>query len=99
MNFNPDHIRSTAQTFMSTRPVGRTIPRIKFSVRSLATPEVFLGHEIHTTASGAILSLQEFSLVISPDASVANKCTKFMPDAGRVSHRTFTSIGKDNKRM
>src|SRR5271155_451017 len=97
MNFNPDHIPFTAQTFMSTRPVGRTIPRIKFSVRSLATPEDFLGHEIHTTASGAIFPLQEFSLVISRDASVANKCTKFMPNVGRLSHRTCTSAGKDNK--
>src|SRR5580698_4432650 len=99
MNFNPDHTLSTAQTFMSTRPIGRTILRIASSVISLATPEVFLGHEIHTTASGAIFSRQEFNLVISPDVSVANKCTKFMPDAGRLSHRTSTSAGKANKGM
>src|SRR5579871_6042677 len=86
-NFNPDHTSSTAQTFMSTKPVGRTNSRITLSVRSLATPEVFLGHEIHTTASGAIFFLHAFKLAVNPDAFVANRCTKFMPEAGRMSHR------------
>src|ERR1041384_7542381 len=49
-NFNPDQISSTAQTFTSTIPLAMPIARITSSVRSVATPEDFFGHEIQNIA-------------------------------------------------
>src|SRR6266480_5699231 len=45
INFNPDQISSTAQTFMSTNPSGNAISRITSSVTSVEMPEDFFGHE------------------------------------------------------
>src|SRR5947207_9238923 len=45
INFNPDQVSSTAQTFMSTNPRGNAISRITSSVRSVEMPEDFFGHE------------------------------------------------------
>src|SRR5689334_2861898 len=47
-NFSPDQVSSTAHTFTSTSPSPRPISRIKFSLRSVAFPEVFLGQEIQS---------------------------------------------------
>src|SRR6266446_4460604 len=48
INFNPDHVSSTAQTFMSTNPSGNAISRITSSVTSVEIPEDFFGHETQT---------------------------------------------------
>src|SRR5205085_1014740 len=52
-NLSPDHTSSTAATFTSTRPCPSPIARITSSVRSVATPDDFLGHEIHNMPAGA----------------------------------------------
>src|SRR5208282_4571722 len=52
-NFNPDQTSVTAQTFTSTRPASSPRWRITSSVRSVGTPELFLGHEIHSMPAGA----------------------------------------------
>src|SRR5208282_4011379 len=52
-NFSPDQTSFTAQTLMSTRPALSPASRITFSVRSVETPELFLGQEIHSIPAGA----------------------------------------------
>ena len=52
-SLSPDHTSSTAATFTSTRPVGRAIARTTSSVMSVATPDDFLGHEIHRAPAGS----------------------------------------------
>src|ERR1700719_1270074 len=51
-SFRPDQTSVTAQTLTSTKPRGRPTSRIVFSVTSVGTFEDFLGHEIHSSASG-----------------------------------------------
>src|SRR5687767_12519361 len=51
-NFNPDHVSSTAQIFTSTRPFFNPISRTMFSVRSVGTPDAFLGQLIHSVPFG-----------------------------------------------
>src|SRR5205085_3578114 len=52
-NLSPDHTAFTAATFTSTRPCASPIARIPSSVRSVVTPDAFLGHEIHNIPAGA----------------------------------------------
>src|SRR5207245_5167701 len=52
-NLSPDHTSSTAATFTSTRPCASPITRITSSVRSVATPDTFFGHELHSLPAGA----------------------------------------------
>jgi hypothetical protein len=52
-NFNPDQTSVMAQTFTSTRPTASPLSRIIFSVRSVTTPELFFGQEIHNIPAGA----------------------------------------------
>ena len=54
INFNPDQVSSTAQTFTSTKPSGNATSRITSSVTSVATPEDFFGHETQRTPVSAI---------------------------------------------
>src|SRR5215472_281 len=49
---SPDQVSSTAQTLLSTKPASRPISRIRSSVRSVSTPEAFLGHAIHNPPAG-----------------------------------------------
>src|SRR5882757_8809608 len=43
INFNADQISSTAQTLMSTNPIGSATDRITSSVMSVGTPDDFFG--------------------------------------------------------
>jgi hypothetical protein len=43
INFSPDQVSSTAQTFTSTNPIGRHISRIVSSVMSVGTFDAFFG--------------------------------------------------------
>src|SRR5690348_13257250 len=51
INFNPDQVSSTAQTFTSTSPFFNPKSRIMFSSRSVAIPDDFFGHDIHIMPS------------------------------------------------
>src|SRR5207302_8757858 len=51
-NLSPDQTSSTAQTFTSTIPSESPMSRTMFSVRSIATPEDFFGHEIQSMPAG-----------------------------------------------
>src|SRR5205807_9851733 len=53
-NFSPDHTSSIAQTLISTRPSGSAVSRTTTSVRSVATPDDFFGHDTQIMPSGAI---------------------------------------------
>src|SRR5208283_1388609 len=55
-NFRPDHTSVTAQTFTSTSPADNPIPRILFSSKSVATPELFFGQLAHSIPAGASFS-------------------------------------------
>src|SRR5438132_11012804 len=56
INFNPDQVSSTAQTFTSTNPSGNAISRITSSVTSVEMPEDFFGHETQTVPVLAIFA-------------------------------------------
>src|SRR6185312_8549578 len=49
---SPLHVSSMAQTLLSTSPVGSATSRTAFSVMSVATPDAFLGHAIHSPPAG-----------------------------------------------
>ena len=49
-SLRPDHTSSTAQTLMSTRPMGNAMARIVSSVMSVGAFEAFLGHETQIAA-------------------------------------------------
>src|SRR5437879_3155414 len=72
-NFNPDQMSSTAQTLISTRPSGNAVARRTFSVRSVATPDAFFGHDTQIIPSGSIAARQLRSFAARPFASVANR--------------------------
>ena len=65
INFNPDHVSSTAHTFTSTNPSGNATARTTSSVTSLTTPDDFLGHETHSVPSSAISCAD--ALIVSPN--------------------------------
>src|SRR2546430_9218202 len=54
INFNPDQVSSTAQTFISTKPSGSATARMTSSVMSVGTLADFFGQETQSTASSAI---------------------------------------------
>ena len=54
INFSADQTSSTAQTLMSTSPSGSAASRTVYSLMSVATPELFFGHETQITPSAAI---------------------------------------------
>src|SRR3954464_7829474 len=51
-NLSPDQVSSTAHTFTSTRPAASPTWRTTSSVRSVATPDVFFGHDTHNVPLG-----------------------------------------------
>ena len=51
-NFNPDQTAVTAQTFTSTNPAARPMSRTMCSVRSVGTPELFLGQLTQSMPAG-----------------------------------------------
>src|SRR6476619_6879768 len=51
-NLSPDQTSSTAQTLTSTIPFAIPISRTTFSVKSVATPDAFFGHEIQSMPAG-----------------------------------------------
>src|SRR6266481_7810736 len=71
-NFSPDQTSVTAQTFTSTRPTSSPLWRTTSPVRSVATPEAFFGHEIHSMPAGA----SAFEAGKSSSSSPARDLTK-----------------------
>src|SRR6185503_7940697 len=69
---NPDQISSTAQTLLSTRPVGSAISRITFSVMSVGTFEAFLGQAIQSPAFCAMRARSLGSALANAARSVKN---------------------------
>ena len=51
-SLRPDQTSSTAATFTSTRPIGKTMSRIVSSVMSVGRLAAFFGQEIHAIPSG-----------------------------------------------
>src|SRR2546421_4355658 len=91
INFNPDQVSSTAQTFVSTRPSGSATARMTSSVTLVGTPDDFLGHETQTTASSAIFWRSDCKCFSNAPRSVTKRCTNFVFPTGRVPK--FTPLG------
>ena len=51
-NLSADQVPSTAQTLLSTSPVERTVFRMAWSLRSVASPEDFFGQAIQRPPDG-----------------------------------------------
>src|ERR1051326_4548973 len=94
INFKPDQMSSTAQTLISTSPCGRAMPRITSSVMSVATPELFFGHEIQITPLGSIAFRNVFSFALSADLEAVKQCTKSTRERRRGAHLTMTLGGR-----
>jgi hypothetical protein len=54
MNFRPDQTSSTAQTFTSTSPAARPIPRTALSSSEVARPEAFFGQDFQSIPASSI---------------------------------------------
>src|SRR5437867_921153 len=76
INFNPDHVSSTAQTFMSTNPSGKAISRTTSSVISVGTLADFFGHETQIVPLSAILSRKIDNLLSNSLRRFVNRWTK-----------------------
>src|SRR5260370_40448006 len=90
INFNPDQVSSTAQTFMSTNPSGNAISRITSSVTSVEIPEDFFGHETQTVPLSDILSRKIDLFFCNSLRRPVKRWTKFEPGFNRsenVTHR------------
>ena len=74
-SFSPDQVSSTAQTLMSTRPIGNATARMVSSVMSVGTFEVFFGHDTQMTASGPSTFSHATSFFASSAFEVVKKCT------------------------
>jgi hypothetical protein len=96
-NFNPDQTSLTAQTLMSTSPIGRAKSRIVSSVISLFIPELFFGQEIQIIPAGEILIRYDFSFAFSSVAEVVNRCTNSTPGFTRDSQVTSISDGNPRR--
>jgi hypothetical protein len=71
INFNPDQMSSTAQTLVSTNPIGSATDRITSSVMSVGTPDDFFGHETQIAASSAIFPRSDWSCFSKTRRSLA----------------------------
>src|SRR5438309_1590679 len=98
INFNPDHVSSTAQTFTSTNPSGNATSRMVSSVISVATPEDFFGHEIQSIPVSAINLRSRFSSFSSTFRSETNKWTKTAPALISLVNETPAGSGASNFR-
>src|SRR4051812_45291087 len=89
-NLRPDQVSSTAHTFTSTSPAASPTRLTTSSVRSVATPDAFLGHDPHSMPSGSSrsrslanrLSRSDFLLTKIIAKSSAPRATSRAP-AGR----------------
>src|ERR1700730_5857276 len=92
INFNPDQVSSTAQTFMSTNPSGRATARITSSVMLVGTPDAFFGQETQTAASSAIFWRRDCKCFANAPRSLAKRWTNFVFPVGRVAKLTPLGI-------
>src|SRR5438093_3988173 len=76
INFNPDHVSSTAQTFMSTNPSGNATSRTTSSVMSVGILADFFGHETQIVPLSAILSRKIDNLLSNSLRRFVNRWTK-----------------------
>src|SRR6266516_6058927 len=97
-NFNPDHVSSTAQTFMSTNPSGNAISRITSSVTSVEIPEDFFGHETQIAPLSDILSRKIDIYFCISLRRLVKRWTKLEPDFKRSENVTLSRIWPSNRR-
>src|SRR5450759_1665811 len=83
-NLSPDHVSSTAQTFTSTSPDSSPNVRTTPSVRSVATPDVFLGHATQSIPLGSSLSRSRANPLPSSDCAVTNSIAKSIAPRGAI---------------
>ena len=95
-NFSPDQTSSTAQTFTSTIPWAKPMARTTSSVRSLATPELFFGHEIQSIPAGVSFSAFFKNVRSNSRFVVTNSHTK--SNGLRPREFTVTLGGNSNSR-
>src|SRR5438270_4381171 len=98
INFNPDQVSSTAQTFTSTNPSGNAISRITSSVRSVEIPEDFFGHETQTVPFSDILSRKIDNFFCNSLRRLVKRWTKFELESRRLENATPSGIFPSNRR-
>src|ERR1700724_1053684 len=98
INFNPDQVSSTAQTFMSTNPSGKAIARITSSVTSVEIPEDFFGHETQTVPLSDILSRKICIFFCNSLRRPVKRWTKFDPGFNRSENITPSGILPSSRR-
>src|ERR1700736_3696054 len=98
INFNPDQVSSTAQTFMSTNPSGNATSRITSSVTSVEIPEDFFGHETQTVPLSDILSRKIHIFFCNSLRRPVKRWTKFEPGFNRSENITPSGILPSNRR-
>jgi hypothetical protein len=108
-NFRPDQTSVTAHTLTSTSPAARPIARTSFSVRSVATPELFFGQHAHSIPAGASVLASFGNCLDNSLRDLVNSMAKsivsefflssfFTSQAARGSRNSFrTSAGACNK--
>src|SRR5689334_3054144 len=74
--FKPLHTSLTAQTFISTQPVGKTISLITSSVTSVAMPDDFLYHDIQMIKLFFASLIIFIKLFFNSSFEITNTCTK-----------------------
>src|SRR6185503_18606542 len=74
-SLSPDQVSSTAQTLMSTSPIGNAMLRMVSSVMSVSTFDDRLGQDTHSAASCLIFATQAASASFSLARSVAKRWT------------------------
>src|SRR5215813_3379403 len=91
-NFNPDQTSVTAQTFTSTSPAARPVSRTMFSVRSVGTPELFLGQLIQSMPAGASCLLTRLKSLVNDEADLLKTMAK---SSGVLPSLTGSHLVKD----
>src|SRR3954469_4165778 len=73
--FKPLQSSLTAQTFISTHPVGKTIFLIMSSVTSVTIPELLLYHDTQIAVEGPSSFINELKCISNESLVFANTCT------------------------
>ncbi len=98
INFRPDQVSSTAQTYVSTNPSGKATARITSSVISVETLAAFFGQEIHRVPVSATIPRNRFNSRSNCARCVVNKCTNAQSRERQSDSRVFSGSLPSNFR-
>src|SRR6185369_8226486 len=90
-SLRPDQVASTAQTFTSTRPIGRQTSRITSSVMSVGTFDAFFGQLTQIIPAGSRNGRSSWSFTSSSPREVTKICAASIGASGDESSWRSTS--------